>query len=143
MQELRLLFELFHVPLHSWDFLFSPTVARCPDCVCAKCPVLTQDKIPEAVTTALKFAQDQCLRSVPQTGNTSQWSFSLFWAGLLAGFFLASCFWALCILVAKCFRGSVQQQVQQQPTELPRAILPSPPVALQPQLGSGQGLSDG
>ena len=133
MQELKLVFDIGHILLHSWELVFSPPSAKCPDCICAVCPVLTQEKIPEALTSALRFAQAQCLQPSSVTSTDTTWSYSLFWLGLLVGCVSSSVCWGLFILLSKCIRGSFTS---------PRPVQPAPQPLPVPQVNNSLALGD-
>ena len=84
--------EIAHLGLHLFDFV--RPAARCPDCACEAPAPIVREIVPEALTSALRFAQEQCA-PIGSGKNPSPhcWSFSLFWWGLCVGIFLAFSWW--------------------------------------------------
>ena len=69
--------ELTHLGLHLFD-LVRPA-ARCPDCVCEVAPPIVREIVPEALSSALRFAQEQCAPiGTAQNPSSHCWSFPLF-----------------------------------------------------------------
>ena len=93
--------DLLHITLHLWDLSGSSGCAKCPDCVCATCEPIVQEKVPEALTIALSFAQQRCSGTTSTTTalSGSCWPFSLFWIGFTVGAVVVS---VLLVTVALC-----------------------------------------
>ena len=110
MQEFKVICDLVHLGLHSLNLLGSSSCPRCPDCVCPSCPIITNEVVPPAVSSALQFAQDQCLSktSAPSTSPSVDWSYSFFWVGLLLGACISSVLWILVLCLARCCRGGIR-----------------------------------
>ena len=51
--------DIVHLGLHLWDLSGTPACPQSADCVCAACEPIIQERVPEALTTALAFAQSQ------------------------------------------------------------------------------------
>ena len=123
--------NIFHLALHITDFI-APS-ARCPDCVCSV-PSAANFEATEALTSALRFAQQQCHNSPAKASETSSvpgfsWSF-LFWLGFVFGI----CFSVLVIFVIRlCLRAIGGLHPQQNPA----------PAVAQPQLLAQRTLTEG
>ena len=117
--------EILHASVHIVEWFWPlPRAPGCPACVCNAGEPLVIEKVPEAVTSALHFAQQQC--SAPtQPSDTSAhscWSFSLFWVGLVTGIAVASvlvCSAHLCIRTVKRI-GSETESSEDKPISTPR-----------------------
>ena len=118
--------EILHATVHLvewfWPFQRGPT---CPACVCNAGEPVIVERVPEAVTSALQFAQQQCSSpaSSSDTSGSSCWSFSLFWIGLIAGFVIAL---VLSIVIVLCIRAvrrlcTENETTEDKPTSTPRA----------------------
>ena len=124
--------DFVHLSLHFFELSgLNKGTAYCPDCVCGSCVLVVQEKVPEAVTSALAFAQSHCLSTTSSTtiaSPSSGWSFNLFWLGCLVGFLVTSGLWILLLCALRCLR----------PVTSARASVPTavPTLALQNQLES-------
>ena len=102
--------DLVHLSLHFYEFTgFGKASSLCPDCVCGACVPLVQEKVSEAITSALAFAQAHCLSTISTTTSSalsSGWSFNLFWWGCLAGFVVTSSLWVFLLCALRCLRPS-------------------------------------
>ena len=102
--------DLVHLSLHFYEFTgFGKASPHCPDCVCGACVPLVQEKVSEAITSALAFAQAHCLSTISTTTSSalsSGWSFNLFWWGCLAGFVVTSSLWVFLIYALRCLRST-------------------------------------
>ena len=109
--------DLLHITLHLWDLSGSGGCAKCPDCVCATCEPIVQEKVPEALTIALTFAQQQCsgTTSTTTTLNSSCWPFSLFWIGVTVGAVVASVLLVTFAFCLRCCRDSTSQPARSPP----------------------------
>ena len=122
--------DLVHLTLHFYELSgIGKSASHCPDCVCGSCVPVIQEKVPEAITSALAFAQSHCLSSTSSTTTSilsSGWSFNLFWWGCLVGFVVTSFVWVLLLCTLSCLRSATTG----------RAAGPNaaPPLALQNQL---------
>ena len=116
--------DLVHLTLHFYELTgFGKSGSHCPDCVCGSCVPVIQEKVPEAITSALAFAQSHCLSSTSSTTTstlTSGWSFNLFWWGCLVGFVVSTFVWVLLLGTLRCLRSATTG----------RAAGPNPPRAL-------------
>ena len=101
-----LLRDTAHLLLHLLDFssLWTGKSPGCPDCVCPVCQPVIQERVPEALTSALSFAQQHCLGTVstPST-STNGWTFTLFWWGVLVGSLVTSLTWSICLVVYRAW----------------------------------------
>ena len=80
--------EIAHLGLHLFDLV--RLAAGCPDRVCEVAAPIVREIVPEALTSALRFAQEQCAPTGSAKGPSSHcWSFFLFWWGVGVGIFLA------------------------------------------------------
>ena len=122
--------DFVHLSLHIFELSgLGKGTAYCPDCVCGSCVPVVQEKVPEAITSALAFAQSHCLSTTTSTTTTfpsSGWSFNLFWLGCLVGFVVTSGLWVLLLCARRCLRPATSAR-----TSVPRAV---PTLALQNQL---------
>ena len=100
--------DITHLALHFWDLTGSTECHKCPDCVCPLCKPILQEKVPEALTQALAFAQVQCSVTTSTTTllSVQGWSFSLFWLGFALGIFVATVVLCSCAVCLRCFRGA-------------------------------------
>ena len=99
--------EIGHLVLHVLDWTrASPSCAVCPDCVCSNGLAVGQEKVTEALASALTFAQERCGTS-GESGpvNNHSWSFNFFWLGLCCGFVLASVCWIAFTLGVRALRS--------------------------------------
>ena len=102
--------DLVHLSLHFYEFTgFGKASLHCPDCICAACLPLVQEKVPEAITSALAFAQAHCLSTTSTTTSStpsSGWSFDLFWWGCLVGFVVTNSLWVFFLCALRCLRSA-------------------------------------
>jgi hypothetical protein len=118
MQELKVIFDLVHLGLHSVNLLGDSSCPKCPDCICPSCPIITNEVVPPAVSSALQFAQDQCLSKVQASSPAPSvdWSYSLFWLGLILGICISSVLWIFLLCLARCCRGGAAASSSSLPT---------------------------
>ena len=117
--------QSLHLTAHLLDWILPYTRGSgCPACVCNSADPIVVERVPEAVTSALNFAQQQCLSpgSSAAAGASSCWSFSLFWLGLAVGLVIAV---VLCVLLSAGLRA-VQKLTTASAEESPRAAAPRP-----------------
>ena len=131
--------ELAHIGLNLIDFI--RPAARCPDCVCEVATPIVREVVPEALSSALRFAQEQCAPGGSGKNSSSHcWSFSLFWWGLCVGAFLAfSVVVGLALLrrlLSSGSSGSALAVPEAQPLPRPAQVLASPAAPL--ALGDGE-----
>ena len=126
-----------HLTLHLWDLSGSPGCAKCPDCVCAICEPIVQEKVPEALTSALSFAQQQCSGTTSTTTSLSGscWGFWLFWVGVTVGAVAASILLVSLAVCLRCCRHSTTLPAGHQPVAV------SPPITYPPVGGVARQLS--
>ena len=131
--------EVAHLGLHLFDFVRPG--ARCPDCVCEVAAPIVREVVPEAISSALRFAQEQCAPPGSVKSSSSHcWNFSLFWWGLWVGVFLAfSIVVGLALLrrlLSSGSSGSATAAPEAQPPPRPAQVLASPAAPL--SLGDGE-----
>ena len=105
MLESLLSWQSVHIVAHLLEFVLP--IGRdtgCPACVCNPSEPVIVEKVPEAITSALNFAQQQCQAhsASGQGADSSCWSFSLFWVGVLAGTLLTLGF---CVVLSASYRA--------------------------------------
>ena len=105
--------DFIHLSLHLWDLSGNTACPKCPDCVCAACEPFIQERVPEALTAALSFAQSQCSGSTSTTTAlpSSCWSFSLFWIGFCVGAVVAGTFLVSLACCLRCCRSANSHSV--------------------------------
>ena len=127
--------EVVHIGVHLLDFI--RPAARCPDCVCEAAAPIVREVVPEALTSALRFAQDHCISPRSPSRSPSEcWSFSLFWWGLILGIFftislvVGIAFLRRCLI--SCGSSTAASDSEASPAQLkPQAIAsPAPALAL-------------
>ena len=129
--------EVVHFGLHIFDLTWSrSSCPACPACACGDCTPIIQEKVPEALTAALTFAQERCSSSSEASAACSEgWTFSLFWFGLVSGVILSSVLWTLFILAARGIRtasspGSSSSSASAPVTSASTEVAQRPPLAL-------------
>ena len=124
--------DIVHISLHFFELTgIGKASSHCPDCVCGSCVPVVHEKVPEAITSALAFAQAHCLSTTSSSttvSSSSGWSFNLFWWGCLALSLFTSFLWVLLLCALRCFRSATTSR-----TSGPRSV---PTLALQDQLES-------
>ena len=118
-----------HLTLHLWDLSGSTACAKCPDCVCAICEPIVQERVPEALTIALSFAQQQCSGTTSTTTalSGSCWGFWLFWIGVTVGTVVTSVLLVSLAFCLRCCRHSTTPSASHQPKVAP-PLVSYPPV---------------
>ena len=117
--------QSLHLTAHLLDWILPYTRGSvCPACVCNTAEPIVVERVPEAVTSALNFAQQQCLSpsSAAAAGSSSCWSFSLFWLGVAVGLLVTVVF---CLLLSAGHRAW-QRLIAGSSEEDPRATAPRP-----------------
>ena len=121
--------NFLHLTLHLWDLSGSTSCARCPDCVCAVCESIVQERVPEALTSALAFAQEQCSGTTSTTTSLSSscWGFWLFWLGVIVGAAVTSILLVSLAFCLRCCWHSTTSSASQQPVAA-LSLISYPPV---------------
>ena len=117
--------QSLHLTAHLLDWILPYSRgSSCPDCVCKSSEPIIVERVPEAVTSALNFAQQQC-QAPPGSalGNSSScWSFSLFWLGVVIGLLTALSF---CLLLSVSHRAW-QRLATAAPEDSSRSVVQRP-----------------